>query len=98
MYAFIYPNLAINRYGPWMDTNVVVPTGPESCTVHFDWWLEDHLCHDTALIERSIAESEKVSWQGASCPSAETGCLNYGCLGQHLHVQCDMSSATPLAL
>ncbi len=73
VYAFIYPNLAINRYGPWMDTNVVVPTGPESCTVRFDWWLEGHLCHDTALIERSIAESEQVSWQAASCPGAEPG-------------------------
>lgn len=26
MYTFAYPNLAINRYGPWIDTNVVLPT------------------------------------------------------------------------
>ena len=30
----------INRYGPWMDTNVVTPTGPNTCVVHFDYFLE----------------------------------------------------------
>ncbi len=60
-YAFVYPNLMINRYGPWMDTNIVTPTGPQSCTVRFDWWLEEHLCHDSALIEQSLADSEQVS-------------------------------------
>ena len=24
MYAFVYPNLMVNIYGPWIDTNVVV--------------------------------------------------------------------------
>ncbi len=27
VYAFMYPNLMVNRYGPWLDTNVVMPTG-----------------------------------------------------------------------
>lgn len=25
VYAYLYPNLMINRYGPWMDTNIVMP-------------------------------------------------------------------------
>ena len=25
VYAYLYPNMMINRYGPWMDTNVVIP-------------------------------------------------------------------------
>ena len=25
VYAYLYPNMMINRYGPWMDTNIVVP-------------------------------------------------------------------------
>ena len=25
VYAYMYPNMMINRYGPWMDTNVVFP-------------------------------------------------------------------------
>ncbi len=28
-YAFLFPNLAINRYGEWLDTNYVVPGGGE---------------------------------------------------------------------
>ncbi|CAN6451082.1 unnamed protein product [Victoria cruziana] len=40
LYAFIYPNFMINRYGPWMDTNLVVPTGPSKCQVIFDYFLE----------------------------------------------------------
>ena len=27
VYAYLYPNMMINRYGPWMDTNIVVPKG-----------------------------------------------------------------------
>ncbi len=57
----------INRYGSWMDTNIVQPAGPESCTVRFDWWLEGKLGDSEALIEQSIAESEQVSMQPA-CP------------------------------
>ena len=26
-YGFIYPNLMLNRYGPWLDTNTVFPLG-----------------------------------------------------------------------
>ena len=34
LYAFVYPNLMINRYGPWMDTNVVLP-GPDRTSAWF---------------------------------------------------------------
>ena len=27
IYAFLFPNFMLNRYGPWLDTNAVVPTG-----------------------------------------------------------------------
>ncbi|XP_068472191.1 choline monooxygenase, chloroplastic-like isoform X1 [Phaseolus vulgaris] len=43
IYAFIYPNFMINRYGPWMDTNLVVPLGPNKCQVIFDYYLERSL-------------------------------------------------------
>ncbi|KAL9325916.1 hypothetical protein ACSQ67_006561 [Phaseolus vulgaris] len=43
IYAFIYPNFMINRYGPWMDTNLVVPLGPNKCKVIFDYYLERSL-------------------------------------------------------
>lgn len=27
LYTFVFPNLMLNRYGPWLDTNVILPTG-----------------------------------------------------------------------
>jgi choline monooxygenase len=27
LYAYIFPNFMVNRYGPWLDTNLVIPTG-----------------------------------------------------------------------
>jgi choline monooxygenase len=33
VYAFVYPNLMLNRYGSILDTNLVVPLGPEQCEV-----------------------------------------------------------------
>ena len=31
------------RYGPWMDTNLVLPLGPRTCKVVFDYFLEASL-------------------------------------------------------
>ena len=42
-YLYHYPNLCINRYGKWMDTNVVWPhpTNGQECFVDFDWYAAD---------------------------------------------------------
>ena len=39
LYLFHYPNLCVNRYGRWMDTNVVWPhpDRADQCFVDFDW-------------------------------------------------------------
>ncbi len=58
LYAWIHPNLMINRYGPMMDINVVVPTGPQSCRVDFDWYFEPDRGED--FIQESIRASEQV--------------------------------------
>ncbi|KAI4335339.1 hypothetical protein L6164_013993 [Bauhinia variegata] len=60
IYAFIYPNFMINRYGPWMDTNLVVPIGPNKCQAVFDYYLEHSLVDDKDFIERSLEDSERV--------------------------------------
>lgn len=60
LYAFIYPNFMINRYGPWMDTNLVLPLGPRKCQVIFDYFIEAHLKDDKDFIERSLVDSERV--------------------------------------
>ncbi len=51
LYAFVYPNLMINRYGPVLDTNLVHPVGPQACRVVFDVWM------DAAVTEEFIATS-----------------------------------------
>ena len=59
---------------PWMDVNIVTPTGPATCSVDFHWWLEDHLADDTPFIEESLAASEQVQEEDiALCESVQRG-------------------------
>ncbi|XP_038880722.1 choline monooxygenase, chloroplastic [Benincasa hispida] len=60
LYAFIYPNFMINRYGPWMDTNLVLPLGARKCLVVFDYFLEASFKNDGPFIQRSLEDSESV--------------------------------------
>lgn len=39
LYLYHYPNLCVNRYGRWMDTNIVWPTGVESCIGNITLYL-----------------------------------------------------------
>ncbi|XP_015889685.3 choline monooxygenase, chloroplastic isoform X2 [Ziziphus jujuba] len=63
LYAFVFPNFMINRYGPWMDTNLVLPLGPRKCQVVFDYFLEPSLKDDRAFIEKSLKDSERVQME-----------------------------------
>ena len=56
IYAFVYPNLMLNRYGPVLDTNLVLPLGPDRCRVVFDFFFEDPDDHD--FIAESRAQSD----------------------------------------
>jgi len=40
IFAYIYPNLMINRYGSLMDTNFVVPIDERNCIVHMDYYYD----------------------------------------------------------
>jgi len=72
LYAWVYPNLMINRYGPMMDINVVVPTGPRTCRVIFDWYF-DSTCDD-AFIQEALRSSEQVQDEDiAICESLQIG-------------------------
>lgn len=50
-YAFLYPNIMLNRYGPWLDMNIVEPTGPESCQVQFEYFHEASPGLDAAYVQ-----------------------------------------------
>ena len=61
LYAFVYPNLMINRYGPWMDVNVVLPTGPNECVVLFDYFIRADATGATdAFVNESLRASDAV--------------------------------------
>ncbi|PKI52627.1 hypothetical protein CRG98_026967 [Punica granatum] len=74
LYAFIYPNFMINRYGPWMDTNLVLPLGPRKCRVIFNYFLEDHLKDDRDFIAKSLQDSERVQMEDVMlCEGVQRG-------------------------
>lgn len=60
LYIFQYPNICINRYGSWMDTNIVYPLSATSCVVHFDWFVDPALAEDQKYVEECIAQSDVV--------------------------------------
>ena len=55
LYAWLYPNFMLNRYGPVLDTNLVLPLGPDRCRVIFEFFFDETV--DDAWIERSMAQT-----------------------------------------
>ena len=60
LYIFQYPNICINRYGQWMDTNITWPLGPDKCLVVFDWYIDPSLVGQKEILNSSIEKSDKV--------------------------------------
>ena len=60
VYCYLYPNIMFNRYGPWLDINVVVPINENECVVMIEWFINKELINDKKYIEESLAKSELV--------------------------------------
>ena len=75
LYAFVYPNLMLNRYGPILDTNWVLPMGHDRTRVIFDFYFrETEGPEASAFIERSIAASHRVQEEDVQISeSVQTG-------------------------
>jgi phenylpropionate dioxygenase-like ring-hydroxylating dioxygenase large terminal subunit len=75
LYAFVYPNFMLNRYGPILDTNFVVPVGHDRTRVSFDFFFRDTEGPSARdFIERSIEASHRVQEEDASiCESVQKG-------------------------
>lgn len=74
VYAFVYPNFMINRYGPIMDTNWVLPLGPDRTLTIFDFYFEAGVAEDPAFVERSLSASETVQQEDIEiCESVQRG-------------------------
>lgn len=66
----------LNRYGPWLDTNVVVPTAPDRCKVIFNYFLDksNPSATDEAWVEASLKDSNKVQDEDtALCEDVQAG-------------------------
>ncbi|MFO0814300.1 MAG: SRPBCC family protein [Gemmatales bacterium] len=60
-YWWVYPNLMINAYEGVMDTNLVLPLGPDRCRVLFDFYFPRSATSPEARAQQ--AESMKVADQ-----------------------------------
>lgn len=75
VYAFVYPNFMINRYGPVMDTNWVLPLGHERTLTVFDYYFDPSCTDgDPQFVERSLKASDRVQREDIGvCESVQRG-------------------------
>jgi len=74
LYAWLYPNFMINRYGPMMDTNWVIPRSHDETEVIFDYYFLESAMGDADFVERSLAASDVVQREDVDiCESVQRG-------------------------
>ncbi|MEM9456049.1 MAG: aromatic ring-hydroxylating dioxygenase subunit alpha [Myxococcota bacterium] len=80
IYAWIYPNFMLNRYGPCLDTNHVIPLGPDRCRVDYEFYfLDDPHLHtqspgSASFVEQSIEQAAVTQREDiAVCESVQVG-------------------------
>jgi choline monooxygenase len=49
-----------NRYGPWLDINVVYPISPTECIIKFEWFIKKELISNDEFINKCLESSELV--------------------------------------
>ena len=82
LYAFVHPNLMLNRYGRVLDVNRVLPRGPEACEVIIDWAFEEGVSAEeqaTCLAQSEVVQQEDVAiceavQRGMASPGYGAGC------------------------
>jgi choline monooxygenase len=73
-YFWIYPNFMINIYQGIMDTNLVLPLGPDKCRVVFDFYFADVSSGRDEHNAASVATSDTVQEEDvAICESVQKG-------------------------
>ncbi len=79
LYAWVYPNLMLNRYGPILDTNLVLPISATETRVVFDYYFDAAHAADTDFVTRSLAASDRVQQEDiALCESVQRGLASPG--------------------
>lgn len=71
-YWWVFPNLMVNIYGGVMDTNRVLPLGPDRCRVIFDFYFA--VGTKPEFIRNSIAVADQVQAEDATiCEEVQRG-------------------------
>ena len=94
-YWWVYPNLMLNIYEGLMDINVVIPTGPDSCKVIFDFFFEDaqsdkiarslEVAHQIQLEDLEICEEVQRNLHSRSFQTGRFSVRREGG-GHHFHL------------
>jgi choline monooxygenase len=73
-YYWLYPNFMINIYEGVMDTNLVLPLGPDKCLVIFDFFFADTSPEREQYNAESVAVSDRVQAEDVGiCESVQRG-------------------------
>jgi choline monooxygenase len=73
-YYWLYPNFMINIYEGVMDTNLVLPLGPDKCIVVFDFFFGDTSPEREQYNTESVAVSDRVQAEDVDiCESVQRG-------------------------
>ncbi|KAI2500126.1 Ring hydroxylating alpha subunit (catalytic domain) [Fragilaria crotonensis] len=83
IYAYMYPNIMYNRYGPWLDVDIIKPLTATTCSVIKAWFLERSFGDDRdamlEFIDESIKSSRVVHDEDVFlCENVQTGMGSYG--------------------
>jgi len=71
-YWWVFPNFMLNLYQGVMDTNLVLPTGPTTCRVIFDFYFTEG--QDAQFIQESIAVGERIQQEDIGiCEEVQRG-------------------------
>lgn len=73
-YWWVYPNLMLNAYEGIMDTNLVLPLGPDRCRVLFDFYFADQRPEARAQQADSIKVADQIQAEDVGiCEDVQRG-------------------------
>ena len=73
-YYWLYPNLMLNWYEGYLDTNLVLPLGIDRMKVVFDFWFADVSADAHGRNQKSMDVSERIQDEDhAICESVQRG-------------------------
>lgn len=74
LYAWLFPNFMLNRYGPCLDSNHVLPTAPDRCRVVYEFFFDPEVEEAEDFVRASIEESAVIQREDIDiCESVQRG-------------------------